>query len=509
MNLVKSTGTFGIYTIISRLLGYLRDVLIAVFLGTSFIADVFFVAFRIPNTFRRLFAEGTFNAAFVPSYTSELTKNKSKSELFANEIFNLLFLSLLFLVVIAEIFMPVVVSLIAPGFVDNVAKIELAINLTRITFPFLLFVSLSSFFAAILNSHNKFAAASAAPIILNLILVGILLLGNYLNDEIVYFLSYGVSIAGFLQLIFLYGFVKKFIKIQFDFKNKVSNKAKFFFKKLLPSIFSSGVTQINILIGTIIASFQASAVSYLYYADRIYQINLAIAGIAIGVVILPQLSKYVQTKKKDKVIQIQNKALELSMFLSLPAAVALLIGSEQIISALFGYGSFDQDAVSNSAKALYYFGLGLPAFALIKVFSTFFFANHDTKTPFYISLISVVVNVSISFFYFKSIGFIIIPIATTISSWFNSILLFIFLKNKDLFKFNKIFFVKFIKIIFASIMMGSFFKYLTLLFDNQLNYDYDLKSLYLILSVFLTLLFYLLFSLLIKAFKSEDIKLNY
>ena len=219
MNLVKSTGTFGIYTIISRLLGYLRDVLIAVFLGTSFIADVFFVAFRIPNTFRRLFAEGTFNAAFVPSYTSELTKNKAKSELFANEIFNLLFLSLLFLVIIAEIFMPVVVSLIAPGFVDNVAKIELAINLTRITFPFLLFVSLSSFFAAILNSHNKFAAASAAPIILNLILVGILLLGNYLNDEIVYFLSYGVSIAGFLQLIFLYVFVKKFYRIQFNFKN--------------------------------------------------------------------------------------------------------------------------------------------------------------------------------------------------------------------------------------------------------------------------------------------------
>ncbi len=509
MNLVKSTGTFGFYTIISRLLGYLRDVLIAIFLGTSFIADVFFVAFRIPNTFRRLFAEGTFNAAFVPSYTSELSKNKSKAELFAKEIFNLLFLSLLFLVIIAEIFMPVVVSLIAPGFVNDSVKIELAINLTRITFPFLMFVSLSSFFAAILNSHNKFAAASAAPIILNLILIGILFLGNYLNDEIVYFLSYGVSIAGFLQLIFLYRFVKKFYKIQFNFRNKVSNKAKFFFKKLLPSIFSSGVTQINILVGTIIASFQASAVSYLYYADRIYQINLAVAGIAIGVVVLPQLSKYVQMKKGEKIIQLQNKALELSMFLSLPASAALLIGSEQIISALFGYGSFSQEAVSNSARALFYFGLGLPAFALIKVFSTFFFANHDTKTPFYISLISVVVNVLISISYFKSIGFIIIPIATTISSWFNSILLFIFLKNKDLFKFNEIFLVRFFKIIFASILMGTVFKYLNFIFENQLNYDYDFKSLYLMLSVFLALGFYLLLSLFIKAFKYEDIKLKY
>ena len=509
MNLVKSTGTFGFYTIISRLLGYLRDVLIAIFLGTSFLADAFFVAFRIPNTFRRLFAEGTFNAAFVPSYTSELVKSKSKSKIFANEIFNLLFLGLFFLVLIIEFFMPAFVSLIAPGFVKNTEKIELVINLTRITFPFLIFVSLSSFFAAILNSHNKFAVASAAPIILNLVLIGILFFGNYLNDALIYYLSYGVSIAGLLQLIFLYKFVKKFYVIKFNFKFKINNKVKFFFKKLLPSIFSSGVTQINILVGTIIASFQASAVSYLYYADRIYQINLAIAGIAIGVVILPQLSKHIYLKRKNKILQIQNKALELSMFLSLPASVALSIGSEEIISALFGYGSFTEEAVTNSAKALYYFGLGLPAFALIKVFSTFFFANHDTKTPFYISLISVILNILISIYYFKSIGFIIIPIATTISSWFNSILLFIFLKNKDLFQFNKIFFIRFTKIIFVSMMMGIFFRYLILIFENQLVYDYYLKSFYLILSVFLGFVFYLIMSLFIKAFKYEDIKLKY
>ena len=158
----------------------------------------------------------------------------------------------------------------------------------------------------------------------------------------------------------------------------------------MPSIFSSGVTQINILVGTIIASFQTSAVSYLYYADRVYQINLAIAGIAIGVVVLPQLSKHIYLKKKNKILKIQNKALELSMFLSLPASVALFIGSDVIISALFGYGAFTEEAVTNSAQALFYFGLGLPAFALIKVFSTFFFANHDTKTPFYISLFSVI-----------------------------------------------------------------------------------------------------------------------
>ena len=366
MNLLKSTGTFGFFTILSRLLGYLRDVLIAIFLGTGVLADAFFVAFRIPNTFRRLFSEGTFNAAFVPSYTSEIVKGKKQSNEFANDIFNFLFLSLLLITLLVQLFMPAFVSLIAPGFVGDVDKMEIAITLTRITFPFLLFICLASFFAAILNSHNKFAAASGAPIILNIVLVLVLLFSSSLGDNLVYYLSYGVSLAGLLQLLFLYNIVKNHYIIKFNFKFNFTKKVNIFFKNLLPSIFSSGVTQINILVGTIIASFQTSAVSYLYYADRIYQINLAIAGIAIGVVVLPQLSKYVQSRKKEKILLIQNKALELSLFLSLPASIALILGSEQIISALFGYGSFDKNSVLNSSLALYYFALGLPAFALIK-----------------------------------------------------------------------------------------------------------------------------------------------
>src|SRR6056300_1554835 len=507
MNIVKSTGTFGFFTIISRLLGYLRDILIAIFLGTGMLADAFFVAFRIPNTFRRLFAEGTFNAAFVPSYSSEIIKGKKQSNIFANDIFNLLFLGLLLLTILIEIFMPAFVSIIAPGFVGDIEKMELATNLTRITFPFLFFICLASFFSAILNSHNKFAAA--APIILNIVLILVLIFSKFLGDQLVYYLSYGVSLAGVLQLFFLYFFVKDFLSLKFSFKLKASDKVKFFFKKLLPSIFSSGVTQINILIGTIIASFQASAVSYLYYADRIYQINLAIAGIAIGVVILPQLSKYIQSKKKDKILLIQNKALELSFFLSLPAMIALLLGSKEIISALFGYGSFNEESVSNSAKALYYFSIGLPAFALIKVFSSFFFANNDTKTPFYISLISVILNIVISISFFKEVGFIIIPIATTVSSWFNSFLLFVFLKNRGLFYFNKIFIIRFFKIIIASIIMGVFFNNLIIYFNEQLSYNHNLKALYLIVSVVLSLLFYLLISYFIKAFKISDIQLKY
>ena len=509
MNLIKSTGTFSFFTIISRLLGYLRDIMIAIFLGTGFLADAFFVAFRIPNTFRRLFSEGTFNAAFVPSYASEVAKGKSKSNKFANEVLSLLFLTLLILVLLVQIFMPAFVSSIAPGFIDDKEKMNLAINLTRITMPFLILISLASFFSAILNSHNRFAETATAPIILNIVLIIILLFSKSLNDKLVYYLSYGVTLAGLLQLVFLYFFVKKNFKLTFNIKLKASNKVKVFFNKLLPSIFSSGVTQINILVGTIIASFQASAVSYLYYADRIYQINLAISGIAIGVVVLPQLSKHIGQKNKKKIDLIQNKALELSLFFSLPASIAFLIASNEIVSALFGYGEFSQTAVSNTANALYYFSLGLPAFAMIKVFSNFFFANHDTKTPFYISLISVLLNILISVYFFRSIGFIIIPIATTISSWFNLIIMFFFLYKRNLFSFNIIFIKRFFKIVISSILMGIFFSYLIVSFNNHLSFENSLKSFYLILSVILGLGFYLLVSYFIKAFQLEDIKLKY
>ena len=508
MNLIKSTGTFSFFTIISRLLGYVRDILIAIFLGAGPLADAFFVAFRIPNTFRRLFSEGTFNAAFVPSYSSLLNKKK-EAQIFANNIFNLLIVGLFFLVFLIEILMPLFVFLIAPGFEGDYQKMELAITLTRITFPFLMFISLASFFSAILNSHNKFAIASAAPIILNILLIGVLLFGKILDDQLVFYMSYAVTLSGILQFIFLYLFVKKYFSPKFKFYIKIDSKVKTFFIKLLPSIFSSGVTQINILVGTIIASFQASAVSYLYYADRIYQINLAIAGIAIGTVILPKLSRHVQDNKKEKINLIQNKALELSLFLSIPAAIALLIASEEIISSLFGYGSFDEESTKNSGKALFYFAIGLPAFSLIKVFSTFYFARHNTKIPFYISLTSVLLNIFISIIFFKEIGFIIIPIATTISSWFNAILLFIFLRIESLFSFNLVFINRFIKILIASILMGIFFKYIIHFFNDKLLYEANFKAIYLVGIVLSGLIFYLLIAILIKAFKRSDINLNY
>ena len=507
--LFRSFFTVSFYTFFSRILGFVRDILIARFLGSTVIADAFFVAFRIPNTFRRLFGEGSFNAAFVPSYSKELVKGKRKSENFANNIFNFLTIFLLALVLLVELFMPVFVSLIAPGFKSNPEKFALAIQLTKITFPFILFVSLASFFSAILNSHNRFAAASAAPIILNLVMIGILVFGKILGEKLVIFLSYGVSIAGFIQAFFLAIFVKRFFEPKLKFNFNISKNVKLFFKKLLPSIFSSGVTQINILVGTIIASFQASAVSILYYADRIYQINLAIAGIAIGTVILPKLSFYIQQNKKLDIDKIQNKSLELSLLLSLPAMLALIIANEEIVSSLFGYGSFDEISVKNSAKALLYFSIGLPAFALIKIFSSFIFARDNTKIPFYFSTVSVFINILISVYYFRDLGFIIIPIATSISSWVNSIFLYIYLHKEDYFKINKKLIIQIIRVSISTITMGILLQNLLSYFDSELSFENNYKFIYLFVIVILSILIYFVVSLITKAFKLSDIKIKY
>ena len=508
MNLIASTSTFGFFTLISRILGYVRDILIAIFLGTSFFADAFFVAFRLPNTFRRLFAEGTFNAAFIPSYASELAVNKERADHFAKNIFNLLFLILLILVLISEIFMPQLIFLIAPGFYKDPEKLKLAVDLSRITFPFLFFICIASFFGAILNSYNKFAAAAAAPIILNVILIGSLFFSQWLNISDVLTLSYAVSFAGFLQLLILLFFVRKNFKPILSIKIKLDKQIKFFFRKLLPSIFSSGVTQINILVGTIIASFQAGAVSYLYYADRVYQINLAVAGIAVGTVMLPELSKHVKNNNSDEINNLQNRALELCLFLSIPAATALVLASEEIITSLFGYGSFNSDSVTNTALALTFFAFGVPAFSILKIFSNYFFARNDTKTPFYLSVISVILNILISVSFFNKLGFVIIPIATSISSWINVFFHYYFIKKRNLYNFDKTFIYKFPRMILSVVVMGIILYLLLGFFSEQFNYNESWKFIYLFIIVITSLFSYLLISNFSGALKFKDIKLK-
>ena len=508
MNLLSSTTVFSFYTMLSRVLGYFRDILIAIFLGTSVYADAFFVAFRLPNTFRRLFAEGTFNAAFIPSYASEKLKSKAQGKRFADEVLTLLILGLLTIVLIVEILTPYVVYLIAPGFMVDNNKFNLAVDLTRITFPFLAFVSLSSFFAGILNTENKFAAAAAAPIFLNLILILSLIISYYYKLDYALNLSYGVSLSGLIQLIFLIFFASKFYQPSLIFKKKIRRKVKFFLKKLLPSIFSSGIIQISILVGTIIASFQSGAVSYLYYADRIYQINLAIAGIAVSTVSLPILSKLIKNKKINQANEIQNKSLELSLLLSLPASVALIIGSDEIVNALFGYGSFTENDIKQTSLALRYFGYGIPAFAGLKIFANFFFARDNTMTPFKISSIIVITNVVISVLFFKKFGFVIIPIATTLSSWIGILYyLYILLKIRYL-KIQPKFYTKLIKIVFSTSFVSYIFYNSLNYFAKNLIYSNDYKILYLLFIVIFVALLYFLICYFFKIFNLRSFKIN-
>ena len=508
MNLLSSASLFSFFTIISRIFGYVRDILIAIFLGASIFADAFFVAFRLPNTFRRLFAEGTFNAAFIPSYIAAKIEDKKKGKKFADDVLSSLLLILILVVTFAEIFTPYLIYIIAPGFVENEIKFELAVELTRITFPFLLFVSLSSFFSGILNSNNKFAAAAAAPIILNIVLIISLVTSYFLDLNFVRQLSYGVTLAGFIQLIFLVYVALKFYKPNLIFSFKLSRQVKFFFKKLLPSILSSGVTQINILVGTIIASFQTGAVSYLYYADRIYQINLAIAGIAVGTVSLPVLSKAFKKRDKKKISDIQNKSFELSLLLSIPASLGLILASNQIVNALFGYGSFSTEDVEITAMALKFFGYGVPAFALIKILSNFFFARDNTKTPFYISFFIVALNILISVSLFSKIGFTIIPIATSISTWVGVIIYLYLLNLKKSLLLKRQLMINFVKILISTIIMS-----LTLLialenFVNYLNYNYDYKAVYLVLIVSFVGMLYLISCYLLGVLKLKNYKTN-
>ena len=276
----------------------------------------------------------------------------------------------------------------------------------------------------------------------------------------------------------------------------------------MPSIFSSGVIQISILVGTIIASFQSGAVSYLYYADRVYQINLAIAGIAVSTVSLPILSKLIKNKKINQANQIQNKSLELSLLLSLPASIALIIGSDEIVNALFGYGSFTENDIEQTSLALRYFGYGIPAFAVLKIFANFFFARDNTMTPFKISSVVVIINIFISVLFFKQIGFVIIPIATTLSTWIGVLYYLYILLKIGYLKIEPKFYTKLIKIVFSTSIMSYVFHNSLNYFAKNLSYSSDYKILYLLFIVIFVALLYFLICYFLKVLNLRSFKTN-
>ena len=428
MALLRNFVTVGGGTAFSRALGFLRDIMMAAALGTGPVADAFFVAFRFPNLFRRLFAEGAFNAAFVPLFGRALEEGgMEEARRFGTEALSALLTVLLIFVAIAEIIMPVLVLALAPGFADEPEKFDLAVVLTRIAFPYLILASLMALFAGALNARGRFAAVAFAPALLNVTfivaLVVVLNSGFAENERAGIVLAWATLVGGFLQL-FVVVWAAQRVGIDLAIlRPRLTPAVRKLGRLFLPGALAGGITQINILVGTIIASLAPGAVSYLYYADRIYQLPLGIVGVAIGVVLLPDLTRQLRSGRPELAMNSQNRSLEFAVALTLPAAIALTVLAEPIISVLFERGAFSAADTDATAAALTAFAVGLPSFVLVMVLQPAFFAREDTKTPMWFAAASVVVNIALALALFPTLEHVGIAIATAVAGWVTAILL--------------------------------------------------------------------------------------
>ncbi len=443
--LLRAFATVGGLTMVSRLLGFVRDILIAAALGSGVVADAFFVAFRFPNLFRRLFGEGAFNAAFVPLYAKRLEgEGPTEARRFAEEALSVLFFTLLVLSTVFILAMPWLMLVLAPGFADTPSKYDLAVLLSQIAFPYLLCMSLVALLSGILNSLGRFWAAAAAPILLNIVLIGAISIAIYLGfaekNGAGIILAVGVTVAGLAQLLMLWIAVRRAgVRLSVRWPRYTPGVRRLV-ELGIPGVIAGGITQINIVVGTVIASMQDGAVSYLYYADRLYQLPLGIVGVAIGVVLLPELARKVRAGDDAAALVSQNRSLEFALMLTIPAAVALTVAAEPIIRVLFERGAFTVADTEATALALAAFAIGLPAFVLIKVFQPAFFAREDTRTPMYYAGVNMALNVAGSlafFFLFRSWGYpphVGIALATSIAGWANALLLWVSLVRRNQFR---------------------------------------------------------------------------
>ncbi len=457
MNLFKSVFVVSFFIALSRILGFIRDVFIAKYLGIGILSDVFFAAFRLPNFFRRVFAEGAFNSAFVPIFVDKLQAHHDKQDAlnFVRNILSMLFFVLLVFIILLQIFMPFAMKLMFYGFFENAEKFSLLINLSRITICYLLFISIVSLFSGVLNSIGKFAAPSSVPIILNGTLIASIFVFQSITPNLAYALSWGVFSAGVLQLLWVGFFLYRAKMLVYPTIPKINDDIKHFFKKLLPGIVGANVMQINLLVDTMIASLIAGAVSYLYYADRINQLPLAMIGIAINIALLPALSRSIKSNDIPRAIKLQNLAVESSLLLVMPATLALTCLAHPIIEVLFQRGAFGSNETDMVAKALMFYSFGLPAFVVVKVLEPGFFARGDTKTPMKIALICFANNLILNLLFYKPFGYIGIVMASVCSSYLNISLLFFNLTKKKYFVFENGFVTKIIKILIPSILMAA------------------------------------------------------
>jgi len=429
---------------VSRIAGFVRDMLLARILGPGMAADSFFVAFQLPNIFRRLFAEGAFAAAFVPLFSRKLGKDGElgDAERFSSEVVSVFVPVLILFVALFEIAMPAIIWLMASGFQEVPGKFELTVALARLTFPYLFLISMVALLAAILNSMSRFAAGASFPILLNIVLIGALLIGNRMagDDDILiaYYLAGGVALGGVVQLLWLWFWTKRSgFKLRFQ-RPRLTEDVKELGIIILPATFGAGVYQISQLVQLFFATQLASgSVSHLNFADRLNQLPLGVIGIALGTAILPALSRHIGADDKEQADRVQSNAIELAMLLTFPAAAALMICAPAFVSAFFLGGEFDANDARITSNVLTALVAGLPAYVLIKVLTPAFFSRKDTKTPVYAAAIVLFFFITFNTLMIDRLGIVGIASATAIGAWFNVIMLYTILQKRGLYRLNK------------------------------------------------------------------------
>lgn len=460
MSLFKSIATFGGFTFISRITGFVRDMVLANLLGAGMVSDAFFVSFKLPNLFRSLFAEGAFSSAFVPIFSQKLIADgKKKSIFFASQAISILVFFLLAFVVFFEIFMPYVVDFLAPGFADDEGKIALAVSLCRITFPFLLFISIVSFQAGILNSFEKFAAPAAAPIILNLVMIVSAFVFVPFSPTPAHGFAFGITVAGFLEILWLSYFLNRqniIIKPYLHIKKIMRNsEIKILFKRIAPGVVGAGIYQINMVVDTILVSLVGTgAISWLYYANRLQQLPLGVIGAAISVALLPILSKQLKSADAGQSRHTQDKAVEYGALLSFPAAALLIVLAQPVVNILFEHGRFTSEDTLLTSKAVIAYAIGLPCYVLVKALMPNFFARGDTVTPVKFSFVVFMANLLFNLLLMRPFGHVGIAAATTIAAFVSLFQYLYGLHKRGFWHISKPLLHKICKIIICSVLMG-------------------------------------------------------
>lgn len=462
--MARSAGIVSAFTMLSRVLGLARDVAIASVFGASMGADAFFVAFKVPNFMRRLFAEGAFAQAFVPVLTEYKTK-RSHAEVqeLINSVAGTLGAILGLLTFVAVLTAPWLIMVFAPGFVDEPDKLGLAGEMLRLTFPYLLFISLTAFAGSILNSYGRFAVPAFAPVLLNICLISAALWFSPLFSQPILALAWGVLIAGVLQLILQLPFLARiglFPKPKFSmFGPQQHEGVKQIMTLMLPALFGVSVSQINLLLDTVLASFlETGSVSWLYYSDRLVELPLGVIGIALATVILPSLSEKHAAQSPKAFSKTLDWAMRIVLLVGVPAAIALFVLAEPIITVLFQRGEFDARSVVMSAQSLRAYSVGLIAFMLIKVLAPGYFARQDTKTPVKIGIKAMVANMIFNLLLIWPLAHVGLALATSLSAFLNAGWLLLGLRKQGVFHFQPGWGLFLLRLILASsAMLGTLF----------------------------------------------------